>query len=138
MHGLLGETVRTGDKFNGFHGASLTLLFVAGVVAVVWIVVFAIRWATSFPDLPAAGPETNDLGPESPAVVDLLVNRWHVTRAAVSATLVDLAARRVVGIEQVAPEQYIVRVKSSPARDGLTDYETQVLDLVQQKATGGS
>jgi len=130
--------LETGDKFHGFSGASLTVLVIAGVVAAVWLVVFAVRWMASFPKLPAAGPETSDRGPEPPAVVNMLVNRWCVTRAAVPATLVDLAARGVVGLEEVSAEEFVVRLRPGHEDQPLTAYEQQVLDVVKARTTNGS
>jgi hypothetical protein len=128
-----------GEKFDGFHGVSLVALVAAGVVAAVWALLFGLRWAASFPRLPDAGPETSDLGPEPPAVANLLVNRWKVTRTAIPATLLDLAARRVVGIDLVGHDNYVVRLRDGDStREKLTDYEQQVLDLVKARATGGS
>jgi len=127
------------DQYTGFHGGSLALLVAAGIAAAVSGVVFAMRWIASFPKQPDPGPETGDLGPEPPALVNLLVNRFEVGRAAVPATLVDLAARRVLGLEQVGAERVVVRIRSrSDAPPGLTPYEQQVLDTVRTDATGGS
>lgn len=131
--------IEAGSKFHGFTGASLDVLFAAFAAAALWLVIFAIRWTASFPKLAQPGPETSDLGPEPPAVANFLVNRCEVTRLAVGATLVDLAARRVIGIEEVAADQFVVRLRDEPADSGaLTRYERQVLDLVRERATGGS
>ena len=100
-------------------------------------VYFVVRWAASFPDLPAPGPETSDLGPEPPALANLLVNRCHVTSAAAAATLVDLAARRHLELLELDPTHFVVRIQRGPD-EPLTDYEDQVMSLVRQKATGGS
>jgi hypothetical protein len=127
------------DRYTGFRGSALVLLVAAGVAAAVVTVVFAVRWIASFPKQPDPGPETSDLGPEPPAIVNLLVNRFAVGRAAVPATLVDLAARRVLGLEQVGPDRIVVRVRTRPDADQpLTPYEQQVLDTVRADATGGS
>ncbi|MGZ8763356.1 MAG: hypothetical protein ACXW2Y_08530 [Acidimicrobiia bacterium] len=84
------------------------------------------------PEEPGPGSETSDLGPESPALVNLLVNRFEVGRAAVPATLVDLAARRVLALEAVGPEQVVVRVRArTDGQPPLTIYEQQVLDAVR-------
>ena len=100
-------------------------------------VVFGVRWAASFPDLPAPGPETSELGTEPPAIANLLVNRCNVTSSAAAATLIDLAARGHLELFEVGPDQFVVRLRSAPD-DPLTDYEEQVLALVRGKATGGS
>jgi Predicted membrane protein (DUF2207) C-terminal domain len=109
----------------------------AGGFALAFAVYFVVRWAASFPDLPAPGPETSDLGPEPPAIANLLVNRCHVTSAAAAATLVDLAARRHLELQELDATHFVVRIVTGPAEQ-LTDYEDQVMSLVRQKATGGS
>jgi hypothetical protein len=120
-----------------FDSTAVTLLAAGGIVGVIFAVYFAVRYAASFPALPAAGPETMDLGDEPPAVANLLVNRCNVTRAAAASTLVDLAARKHLELFQAGPERFVVRIR--PDRpDPLTSYETQVMDLVRSKATGGS
>ena len=128
-----------GPKFDGFSGVSL-LALVAGFIALaVWFIMFAYRWWRTFPRMPAAGPETTDLGDEPPAIVNLLANRWKVTSTAIPATLVDLAARRVLGIDLIAGDEYVVRIRDGDqTKEKLTDYERQVLDLVKSRATGGS
>jgi len=128
----------SGTTFPGFHGSSRALLVASGIAAVVWLLVFAVRYAASFPKLPSPGAETGEPGPESPAVANLLVNRWHVTKAAVPATLLDLAARRFIEIGEAGPQQYVVRVIETGGGHGeLTPYERQVLDLVRSVTRGG-
>ena len=131
--------IEAGSKFHGFTGASLAVLVGAFVAAALWLVIFAIRWTASFPKLAPPGPETSDLGPEPPAVANFLVNRFEVTRLAVGATLVDLAARRVIGIEEIVADHFVVRLRREhDGDDDITAYERQVLDLVRERATGGS
>jgi len=120
-----------------FDAGAIAVLVAGGVLVAITIVVFLTRWLVSLPDLPPPGPETSDLGPESPALANLLVNRCGVTTAAAAATLLDLAARRHVLLFEAGPGNTIVRVQA-PVDEPLTDYETQVLDLVREKATGGS
>jgi len=84
------------------------------------------------PDLPAM----SDLGPESPAVANLLANGGRLTPDAVPATLFDLAARRAVKIEEPEAGQYACRLDHSPV-GGLTAYESRVLALLRKKASGG-
>src|SRR5207248_690675 len=75
-------------------------------------------------------------GSESPAVAGFLVNRWEVGREAVPATLLDLAARGAVAIDQIAPDRFVCRLKAA-VPDDLTPYERQVLDHVRGLASGG-
>ncbi|MFA5884179.1 MAG: hypothetical protein WDA60_10045 [Acidimicrobiia bacterium] len=120
-----------------FGAGAVALLVTGAAVAVVAAVLFAMRWVTSLPDLPPPGPETSEPGPEPPALANLLLNRCRVTTAAAAATLLDLAARRWLALFQAGPGEYVVRVQ--PSRDEpLTPYERQVLDLVREKAVGGS
>jgi predicted membrane protein DUF2207 len=90
------------------------------------------RRAPSPPSLPA----TSDMGVESPAVANLLVNGGRLTPDAVPATLLDLAARHVVKIEEAEPGTYICRL-SAGSDQGLTPYESQVLDLLRRRAVDG-
>jgi hypothetical protein len=88
------------------------------------------------------GPPTLDLGgPEPPAVVNLLTADWRLGHEAVPATLLDLAARRLVAIDQVG-ERTLVRVRPNGEGgreqvSGLEPYERMVLDHVAGQATDG-
>src|SRR6185369_1581117 len=82
------------------------------------------------------GPPTLDLGPEPPAVANLLVHDFRVTQDAVPATLLDLAARRLVEIEEREPGSYVCRLEQR-ADTGLTSYEQRVMELLRSRASGG-
>jgi Predicted membrane protein (DUF2207) len=125
-------------SYDGFHGGALAALVAAVVAAGAWLTWLLVLWFRRVPRLPRPGPETAMLGPEPPAVANLLVNEWYVTSAAVPATLLDLAARRVVGLEEVGSDRFVVRTRAAPDRSGLTAYELQVLRFVEARATGGS
>jgi hypothetical protein len=116
----------------------LLALIGAIVVGATWIALLFVLWFRRAPRLPRAGPETAELGEEPPAVANLLVNQWSVTSVAVPATLVDLAARRVIGLEEVGPDRFVVRARSTEPPPDLTPYEARVLRLVEARATGGS
>jgi len=73
-------------KFTGFHGLPVAVLAVGVLVIIVWAVMFAVRYLATFPKLPAAGAESSELGPETPAIANLLVNRWKLTHNAMAAT----------------------------------------------------
>ncbi|HEY7106251.1 MAG TPA: hypothetical protein VH986_07595 [Acidimicrobiia bacterium] len=122
-----------------FTPAAVALLVLAGACAIAFGVYFVLRFAASFPDLPPPGPETSDLGAEPPAVANLLANRCKVTSAAAAATLLDLAARHYLELQQLDSQHFVVRL-STPPHDAppLAPYEEQVMDLVRGKATGGS
>lgn len=112
------------------------LALAAGITLVAWFVLAGVVLASTRPTLPPPGPATSELGPEPPAVANLLTHRCHVTATAVSATLLDLAARRVLDVDQVAPDTYLCRLYAHRSDTGpLTRYEAKVLDLVRGKAT---
>jgi hypothetical protein len=109
-------------------------LIAAGIVLGAWLVLFSVVATATMPRLPDPGPATTELGPESPAIANMLVNRCKVTTSAMSATLVDLAARRHVSIDQIGDRQNLVRLRRQ-GRDGLNAYEKEVLEIAQSKAT---
>jgi hypothetical protein len=88
------------------------------------------------PPQPHVGPRTLELGAEPPAVANFLTHGFRVTDDAVPATLIDLAARNVVDIEQRGPGVFYVRLR--PASDeALTNYERRVLDHLRSVAHDG-
>jgi hypothetical protein len=88
------------------------------------------------PPTPPSLPATSDVGAETPAVANLLVNGGRLTPDAVPATLLDLAARHVVKIEEADPGTYSCRLSTGPA-PSLTPYEGQVLALLRRRAVDG-
>jgi hypothetical protein len=126
--------------YSGFHGVSVVLLGAGFVSLALWLIAFGYRWLRTRPDLPAAGPEMSEIPaqPESPAVVNFLVNCWRGTPSGIAATVVDLAARRVLGLDLVGAGGTVVRLRDTPAKGSLTPYEERVYDLVASRATGGS
>lgn len=80
------------------------------------------------------GPPTGAFADESPAVVDLITGDWQLCSEATSATLLDLAARGAVQIEEVGPELSLVRLRRA---DGLNAYEQLVYDHVSALARDG-
>src|SRR5207342_2967830 len=105
--------------------------------ALLWFAAAAFVFASRTPPRPPVGPRTLALGPEPPAIANLLVNDFRVTNEAVPATLLDLAARRVVEIEQRGPGSFYVRLRSQARADGLTGYERQVLGHLARLAREG-
>jgi Predicted membrane protein (DUF2207) len=100
-----------------------------------WLLAVGVVYLRRRPARPEPGPPTLDLGPEPPAVANLLVHDFRVTRDAVPATLLDLAARRLVEIEEREPGSYVCRLEK--ASDGeLTSYERRVLELLRSRASG--
>lgn len=88
------------------------------------------------PQPPPNLPATSDLGPETPAVANLLANGGRLTPDALPATLFDLAARRAVSIEETEPGQYGCRLAGGTP-DGLKPYESRVFQLLRKRAAGG-
>ena len=119
---------------SGYEPNLLDLVSVSGVV--LWLlVVAAVRWARR-PVEARVGAKTLDLGPEPPAVANLLVNDFDVTREALPATLLDLAARDVVELEHRGPGVFFCRL--DPRADPPSaEYETRVLDLLHRRAVDG-
>jgi len=112
-------------------------LLVATVAATgLWLVLLLAAAFATRPRQVDPAPATMELGEESPAVVDLLTNDWRVTLDAVPATLLDLAARGFVDLDQHGPGRTVCRVRRS-AGDGLESYERMVLDHVAGLAVDG-
>src|SRR5690242_847131 len=108
-----------------------------GAIALgVWSLLLAGLAVWTRPDLPPAAPETMDLGREPPAIAAFLTARWEVPSTAMSGTLVALAARDVIAIEQVAADKFVVRLKGEPPAD-LTEYERMVYGRVRDVAVNG-
>jgi hypothetical protein len=116
---------------------SRTWLEVAGAAAASapWLLAVGIVYIRRRPTKPRAARPTLDLGTEPPAVANFLVHDFRVTREAVPATLFDLAARRVVEIEERGPERYVCRIRGQDA--SLTAYERRVVDLLARRERGG-
>ena len=73
---------------------------------------------------------------EPPAIANFLTHGFRVTDDAVPATLIDLAARNVVDIEQRGPGVFYVRLRPTRRR-ALTSYERRVLDHLRASAHDG-
>lgn len=89
------------------------------------------------PLTPPVLPATSDIGTENPAVANLLANAGTVTPEAVPATLLDLAARRIVQIDETEPHVYAVRIAGIGSGLALTAYESKVMSLLRSKESGG-
>lgn len=114
---------------------NFAVALVVGLVAVgVPAAAIAYVWLTTRPPTPSVGPSSIDLGPEPPAIVDLLTGGFAVEGDAVPATAVDLAARRWLDIEETGGD---VRIRLRTGRDELTTYEQRVLRHIESKASDG-
>jgi hypothetical protein len=101
-----------------------------------WLLAVIVVYLRRRPNKPEPGPPTLELGPEPPAIANLLVHDFRVTHDALPATLIDLAARRLVEIEEREPGSYVCRLEKRS--DGeLTSYESQVMELLHSRASGG-
>ena len=106
---------------------------VALAACAVWLAAASVLYLSRKPAEPEVGERTLELGPEPPAVANFLVNDFRVTDAAVPATLIDLAARDVVDIEQRGPGVFYVRLRAR-YDETLMSYERRVLDRLSELA----
>jgi hypothetical protein len=115
-------------------GPAIGWAIAAAGAVVAYLALLVVLAAPTRPRRPGPGPETMDLpGDEPPAIAGFLTNCWKVPGTAMSATVVDLAARRVIDIEEVAPDEFLVRIRE-PAPQGLRAYEQRVFDRIAELA----
>ncbi|MEO3815829.1 hypothetical protein [Plantactinospora sp. B24E8] len=112
----------------------LPVIGLAGWTVAYWIARLVTRPRYDAPGAPASAPP----GPESPAVVNLLVSRWQGTSDAARATLLDLAARGHLVLRQPGPDPRATTVQpTGQPSDGLSRPERLVLSRVAERAAGG-
>ena len=92
---------------------------------------------TAEPDT-SVGPGPLDLPPDQPAVVNLLVHEGSPRGDALPATVLDLAARRIVHLEETAPGAYMCRLPPRSKTAGLMPHELRALSLLQSRAVDGT
>ena len=114
----------------------LGLALTAVAASALWLVAGAVVLVSRTPPQPQVGPRTLELGSEPPAVANFLVHGFRVTDDAVPATLIDLAARNLVDIEQRGPGVFYVRLQA-PGDVPLTAYEQRVLEHLDRVALDG-
>lgn len=113
------------------------LVVLAGLGVLLLVAVGAVR-AVYRPRRVDAGPATTTLGPEPPAVVHLVTNGWRVDSEAVPATVLDLAARRLLDIVDTGGGNEVIELRRRAGDPGdLTRYEHQVLDHLRRIAVDG-
>jgi hypothetical protein len=118
-------------------GFSAPLVIAAGAAGVAWIVVLLLVIAARHAPRVAAGPERGlATPPEPPAVAGLLCDDFVVGAEAAAATLLDLAARRVVVLEEVQPGHTICRLRDRGGVE-LSRYDRMVLDQLRRRALDG-
>jgi hypothetical protein len=115
-----------------------TVWLVAGGAALAWFVLLGVLAALNEPRKVEPGPATLEVGgDEPPAVVNLVTGDWDLGHEAVPATLLDLAARKHLAVDQVGDDTH-VRVRRRHTGDSdhpLTTYERMVLDHVSALAS---
>ncbi|HEX2296705.1 MAG TPA: hypothetical protein VHN37_15535 [Actinomycetota bacterium] len=111
------------------------LLWLTAAAIAGWFLFLASIWTVRYPRRPRPDPETTELGAETPAVANLLAHRFKATRDAVPATLVDLAARGLVEIEDRGIGDFYCRVTGRSAE--LLPYERLLLDHLRDVSSGG-
>ncbi|HEX2195440.1 MAG TPA: hypothetical protein VHJ76_00820 [Actinomycetota bacterium] len=120
---------------NELYVPNEDLLWLTAAALAGWVLLLALVWAIRYPRQPSPGPETTDLGSETPALANMLAHRFKPTRDAVPATLVDLAARGLVEIEDRGIGDYYCRVTGRSAE--LEPYEAMLLDHLRRISAGG-
>jgi Predicted membrane protein (DUF2207) C-terminal domain len=119
-------------------GFSLPALLAASGVAIAWLLTLAALWFAHRPPGIDGDPPTIDLGAEPPAIAALLCDDYEVRTETPPATLLDLAARGVISLEEVRPGETICVVRSSEAGSApLAPFERHVLAALQSKAIDG-
>jgi len=123
-------------RFFDLSGTDAVLAVAAAAASLAWLVAVAIVFVSRRPPEPPVGPRTLELGAEPPAVANFLANDFRVTDDAVPATLIDLAARNVVDVEQRGPGVFYVRLRPAVSEQ-LNAYEQRVLDHLRARASNG-
>ncbi|HEY8473479.1 MAG TPA: hypothetical protein VIL37_12705 [Natronosporangium sp.] len=112
-------------------------------IAVVSIGMFVAAYTAAMiatrPARPTPAPASPDLGEEPPAVVNLLANRWRLTEDAAEATLLDLAAKRLIELRQPAndPMHTTIHMRPPDELPELTPYERRVLNRIWALSVDG-
>ncbi len=128
--------VATSTEHPALHVVSRALLVAGAIAGVAWLLVVLIVRVLRRSDDPEPAPATMDLGPETPAIANMLTSSWKPTPEAVPATLLDLAARGFVEFQQVAPGEFQCRIRRQDDST-LTPYERRVMTLLRSKASNG-
>jgi Predicted membrane protein (DUF2207) len=133
---ILGQ-VLAGSSTSESASFSIPLLVVAGAAGVAWLLVLGVLISWRQPGHIEAGPASQELPPVTPAVAGFLCDDFELSAELPPATLLDLAARRVVRLEEVAPGKTICRLRQREPDQPLAAYEKRVLGEVTHKATDG-
>ncbi|OPG08221.1 hypothetical protein B1L11_28600 [Microbispora sp. GKU 823] len=126
---------RRGARARAGQVLTMGAWIAAAAATGLWLLLLlALAVATRNPDV-EPGPATGELAGQPPAVVDLITGDWRLCDEAPSATLLDLAARGVVAVEEIGPELSLVRLRGEPG--DLRPYERLVYDHVRSLAVDG-
>ena len=117
-------------------GVSVTLALGAAAAALGWLCLLLVVTWTRRPPRVHAGKANMELPSDPPAVAGLLVNDFIVPTETASAVVLDLAARRVLDLDEVQPGRTIARLRSRHDEQ-LTSYERLILRELQDKAIDG-
>jgi hypothetical protein len=123
-----------GADVLGFDVSLLT--FVAAGAVAAWLIALAVVDVARRPAAPHPAAPTMELGQEPPAVANFLTNGFRVTPEAVPATVLDLAARDVLAVEERGFGHYVCRVGQYQP-DTLSPYEERIVELVRRRQVDG-
>jgi len=112
------------------------LLVAAGATAG-WLGVMALYRLTHQVRRPPAAASSQEIPDEPPALANMLANGFEPTREAIPATVLDLAARGVVDVEEVGNDRFQIRLRVRSAPSDLLPFERRVLGLLVSKAIDG-
>ena len=119
-------------------GRDLEIVLLGAAAAVLWLAAASFLYASRHPLEPPVGPPTLELGPEPPALAGFLVHDFRVPAEAVAATVIDLAARRYVEVEQRGVGVFFIRLREGPPEGSqLRRYEHRVLEHLHGCARHG-
>jgi Predicted membrane protein (DUF2207) C-terminal domain len=118
------------------EGFSLPVLVAAGAVALAWLGAAGAVWVARRPPDADEGPTTMELGPEPPAIAALLCGKYEVRTETAPATLLDLAARDVITLDEIQPGETICRLPADSSTT-VAPFERHVLAALRTKAIDG-
>jgi hypothetical protein len=121
----------------------MNTILVAGGGALLSSAVFAVAYGAALvatrPSPVSAALPTPDLREEPPAVVNLVANGWRLNADAAEATLLDLAARRLVELRQPGTNPYHTTIHVTRDDPGdLNPYERRLFDRIRGLAIDGT
>lgn len=105
-----------------------SLIIATAVFAGFWVLQLLWRMSVAKGPRATAGHPSPEFDALTPAVVDLITENGDLSHEAATATVLDLAARRFVDLEEVGPKLSLVRLRRIPREGELRPYERLVLD----------